>query len=202
MFSPTRGGGETVFWRGTPRQRSSSTRRKFTTWREIGAAAAVFSPLPSFFFRLLAGTVARGRSRKTFPSWNRHGPLQPIPFLESPPPANGAAPFVPWLQRRRDARKRARTTVWSGGATGSALPEKGWLGSVILLQARIRGAQRHEHGAGLWWSRGSNWAERSTTPAITKNLGRARSPRCRESRQQKPTATPFRTHAVTMEFGA
>jgi len=66
---PRKGGRNTcVFWRGT----SAILFREekiLTGGREIGAAAAAFSPLSSFFFGLLAGTAALGRSRKTTPRW-------------------------------------------------------------------------------------------------------------------------------------
>ena len=91
------------------------------------------------------------------------GPLQPWPFLacasnglrgKPGPPASFVGPLPPWHQRRADAaaataaitgpsrgKKRTRSTAGSGSASGSALPSKGWLGSVIVLQARIRGVK-------------------------------------------------------------
>ena len=95
------------------------------------------------------------------------GPRRPwvtIPgFLaaDSTVPSVGfVGPLPPWHQRLVDAarqlkqgQKRTRSTAGSGSASGSALPSKGWLGSVIVLQARIRGAKaraRHKVLAESW----------------------------------------------------
>ena len=67
-------------------------------------------------------------------------------------------PLPPWMQRRVDAarqlrhgQKRTRSTTGSGSSSGSTQPQKGWLGSIISLQARIRGVKarlRHTTSGG------------------------------------------------------
>ena len=54
MFSPSQSGGaKHMCFLGEARQRSSSLKEISTCVREIGAAAAASSPLPSFFFPTL-----------------------------------------------------------------------------------------------------------------------------------------------------
>ena len=69
------------------------------------------------------------------------GPRRPWPFLseDDPRPLGSFVGPLPLFLRNR--RKRARSTTGSGSASGRAPPSKGWLGSFIMLQARVRGAR-------------------------------------------------------------
>ena len=97
-----------------------------------------------------------GTGSHTSTSADLAGTPAPAPTSVSalaPTPAPTLEPRLYWVQNRlvpadsaaaaavlAGPGKRARSTTGAGGASGSALPSKGWLGSFIVMQARVRGA--------------------------------------------------------------